>query len=118
MGPDTKEAQDTLKEIIQKTSTFNTYEKRDKDNDYFEVVIYTREIHEWEKVLTDILGPVAKPPRVKPTREDLRLTYDYGGIRKNQTLFKKEFADTVVMAMLWPWEGQEYITLKVVIVRR
>jgi hypothetical protein len=78
----------TLHEIIDKCSTLGVYEERCITDEYGELVFYNGEIDEWKKMLADIFGPAIKPAGVKPTKDDLHLTKDYGGIRVDQTLFK------------------------------
>ncbi len=36
----------------------------------------------------------------------------YGGIRPDQTLYKKVFDKYVLIAMIWPWGDQQHMTLK------
>ena len=102
----------TLREIIEKCSTLSVHEERCITDEYGELVFYNREIDEWKKILADIFGPAIKPAGVKPTKHDLNLTNDYGGIRVDQTLFKKEFDDYTVIAMFWPWGNNTHTTLK------
>lgn len=87
--------------------------KRISDH-YHERIIYTRDVEKWSGVLSDILGPPAKPAGVEPSLEDLNLTKPYGSIFKHQTLFKKTSAGgETVIAMFWPWMDEKHITLKI-----
>lgn len=116
MNLDNKQAEKVLKEISEKCSALDIYEKRGANDKYCELVVNNKEINECEKIFTDILGPAAKGPKIKPTKEDARLTREYGGIQPNQTLFKKEFAGLIVIAMLWPWQDNAHTTLKIALV--
>lgn len=107
-----------LKEIIEKCSMLSVYEKRCITDEYNEVVFYNKEIDEWNKVFADILGPAIKPTGVKPTKDDIHVTKDYGGIWINQTLFKKEFDDVTVIAMFWPWQDDIRTTLKMALIKK
>ena len=102
-----------LKDIIGKCSGLNIDEKRSIADDYVEIVFLNKEIGAWRKVLTDTLGPEIKPAGVEPTESELDLTKDFGGIRGNQTLFKKAFDDVIVIAILWPWQDGVRTTLKI-----
>ncbi len=102
-----------LKEIVEQCSGLGIYEKRDITDEYVELVFYNKEQDEWNRIFTDILGPVIKPAGLEPTEDDLRLTKDYGGIRINQTLFKKKFDGVTVIAMFWPWQDGMQTTLKI-----
>ena len=103
-----------LKEIIDMCSELNIYEKRCISDEYSEIVFYSRDTDEWSSIFTEIMGPAAKPKGEKPTSYDASLTKDYGGIFDNQTLFKKDYEGAVVIVMLWPWQGGDYTTLKMV----
>jgi hypothetical protein len=102
----------TLREIVEKCSILSVCEKRCITDEYGELVLYNREIDEWNKILADIFGPAIKPAGVKPTKDDLHLTKDYGGIWVDQTLFQKDFDDVTVIAMFWPWKDNIHTTLK------
>ncbi len=104
-----------LKEIIEKCSALGIYEKRNINDEYCELVFYNKETAYWLKIITDILGSAAKPQGIKPIQEHLRLTKDYGGIYAHQTLFKKEFGNATIIAMLWPWGDRTHTTLKIAI---
>jgi hypothetical protein len=102
----------TLKEILSRCHKLTIYEERIINDDYYELVILNKEIGEWNKILTDILGPPRKPKSVEPIEDDLRLTKASGGIRVNQTLFEKKFNDVTIIAKFWPWEDNIHTTLK------
>jgi hypothetical protein len=104
-----------LKEIIEKCSTLNVYKKRCITDKYCELVFYSKDIDEWNKVFTDIFGQAIKPVGTKPTKDDLHLTKDCSGIYDNQTLFKKEFDDATIIAMFWPWQDGTLTTLKITV---
>ena len=102
----------TLKEIIEKCSTLSIYEKREITDEYVELVFLSKETDEWNRILSEILGPAIKPAGVKHAKTDLILTAKFGGVREEQTLFKKEFDDADIIAMFWPWQNGEHTTLK------
>ena len=89
------------------------HEERYISDDYDELVIYNDEIDEWNKIFIDFFGDPIKPPGVKPTIKDLHLTRNYGSILINQTLFKKDSVNNIVIAMLWPWQDNVHTTLKI-----
>jgi hypothetical protein len=102
----------TLREIIERCKKLGVDEERCKSDKYSELVFYKKDIDEWYKIFADVLGPEVKPAGEKPKREHLHLTKDYGGIWAGQTLFRKEFEDGTVIAMIWPWEDGIHATLK------
>jgi len=105
----------TLKEIIEKCNTLAVREKRSVTDEYCELVFYSKDTDEWDKVFTEIFGKAVKPSGTKPTKEDLRLTENYGGIHANQTLYKKEADNTTIIAMFWPWQDNSNTTLKLAV---
>lgn len=107
-----------LKEVVEKCSKLGVDEKRCVSDEYVELVFFNKEIAEWSKIFIDVLGPAIKPPGAQPTEEDLRLTKDYGGIHDNQALFKKEFGDSIAIAMFWPWQDQIHTTLKIALLKK
>lgn len=107
-----------LKNILEKSSNLKVCEQRCSDDDYSELVFYKQEIDEWDKLFSDALGPAVKPCGVKPTREDSKLTEPYGGIFSNQVLYKKEFDGGIVIAMFWPWQDNEHVTLKLAFLKK
>ena len=108
----------TLREIIERCSLLEVAERRHQDETYCELVFYNREIDAWHTVFSEALGPPVKPAGQEPTKEVLRLTQAYGGIRTRQTLFVREFEDVTVVAMFWPWEDDEHTTLKMALLEK
>ncbi|NQU94686.1 MAG: hypothetical protein HQ549_00425 [Candidatus Omnitrophica bacterium] len=113
-----EKADNMLKEIIEKSKTLDIFEKRTVNDEYCEYVVATDEINKWEKMLTGILGPATKPAKVKPTKEDVRITQECGGVFDNQTLFKKEFEDGTIIAMFWPWQDDTHTTVKIAFIKK
>ena len=107
-----------LREILKKYNGLNIYEERSADDNYFELVFYTKEVDQWNKLFDEILGSVTKPSGKKPTPADLELTKEHGGIFDNQTLFKKDFEEGTVIAMFWPWQDEVRTTLKVSLIKK
>jgi hypothetical protein len=101
-----------LKDIVNRCHGLTIQEVRSDKDEYYEVVILNREIEDWEKLLASILGPARKPKGVKPSDDDLSLTSASGGIRVNQTLFERSFGNYSIIAKFWPWDDNEYTTLK------
>ncbi len=101
---------ESIRELYQ---NMNICEKREETRDYCEVVFFSKETQRWEQVFTDIFGQIKKQPGVKPTKDDLRVTDDFGGICKNQTLFEKDCENFKIIVMFWPWQDGEHTTLKI-----
>ena len=101
-----------LKEILEKCKALSVQERRSVTDKYCELVFDSKDTDEWTRMLAESLGPPVKPAGQKPTRDDLRLTREYGGIFADQTLFKKEFGNVTITAMFWPWQDGAFTTLK------
>ena len=108
----------TLQEILGQCGGLGVYEKREASDDYSEVVFFSKEKDAWDKILADLLGPAIKPTGAKPTKEDLSITDDFGGIYNDQTLFKKEQDDATILAMFWPWQDTVHTTLKLILLKK
>ena len=107
-----------LKEIIEKCKVLDIYEERFVADNYYEIVSYAKDKEKWIKLFTEILGPATKPVGTVPSKEDIELTQKYGGVRENQTLFKKQIGNTIVLAMFWPWQDEVRTTLKVAFIAK
>ena len=107
-----------MKEIFEKCSMLSVEDKRCFTDDYVWLVFPNKQMDKWNEVFNDVFGPAAKPAGIMPSEDNLHLTKDYGGIRKNQTLFKKEFDNATVIAMFWPWQDNIRTTLKMVLLKK
>lgn len=108
----------TLEDLSERYSNLNICEKRTTTAEYCELVFYSKETDDWNKVIASFLGPPIKVAGVKPAKHDMHLTEEFGGICDNQTLFKKESDGTVVIAMFWPWQDAAHTTLKTALLRK
>ncbi|MDB4349505.1 hypothetical protein OAA99_00965 [Omnitrophica bacterium] len=107
-----------LEKIIKRCDALSVYEERCASDEYYEIVFYTKDTDEWNKIFINVFGHPIKPAGARPTKHDLRLTKNYKGVYDNQTLFKKEFDDVTVIAMFWPWEDGNFTTLKMAVLRK
>ncbi len=102
----------TLNEILVRCSKLKIHEERNINDEYYELVIYNKDIDEWQKIFNELLGEPRKPKGVAPSKDDLDLTKESGGIRINQTLYEKKFEDVIIIAKFWPWDDDVHTTLK------
>jgi hypothetical protein len=101
-----------LKEITDCFSGLKITERRCISEDFVELVFQKEEVDEWQRILTAFLGSPIKPKGQAPSEKDLALTAKTGGIRKEQTLFEKEFESESIIAKFWPWKDNVHITLR------
>ena len=107
-----------LNDIKSKFEGYNLYVQRSLSEDYWEIVIYNKDITKWEDGFSEILGFPVKPKGVKPTSEHQNLAKDHGGIFPNQTLYAKEFDIGTIMAMFWPWGNNTHTTIKTSLIKK
>ena len=102
-----------IKDIFQRFQNLSIYETRSVTDSFVEIVLYNKDIQEWNKLLHEFMGEPFKEAAGKPSRQMKELTKEYGGIGKGQTLFKKDLEEVIILAMLWPWENGIHTTLKI-----
>ncbi len=107
----------TAKEIIEKGHNLKVFQQRRVADSYAEIVVNSGEIMKWHELFTGVFGPASSPAGVDASPEDMQLTREFGGISEEQTLYKKDFGSGYVIAMLWPWQNGEHITIKVICVK-
>ena len=105
----------TLEDISKRYSHLNICEKRASTAEYCELVFYSKETDDWNKVIASFLGPPIKTAGVKPSKHDMHLTEEFGGISDNQTLFSD---GTSIIAMFWPWQDAAHTTLKLALLKK
>ncbi len=105
----------SIKDMINSYGNLEIFEQRCISDEYAEIIFLKKDVDKWTEVLADLLGSAVKPAGVKPTEEDLQFTEHHGGIRINQTQYRKDFNGVTVIAMLWPWQDDVHITLKMIL---
>ena len=91
---------------------------------YEEVVIPSNDIAEWNKILTEKLGPplisaeeyeiVGSSEDVLSSKIDIALESadSFGGISEGQTLYHGIYESNVILIMIWPWQNNINVTIK------
>lgn len=102
----------SLQLIVKAIASFPIAETRDHSDEYLELVFFAANLAQWEQALAQHLGAPVKPPGTVPSADDKSITKNYGGVQKNQTLFRGAAAMPFI-AMLWPWQDGEHVTLKI-----
>lgn len=101
-----------LEDVVRSLNNLEVYEKRSGEQKYYELVFYTRDLKKWVDILSTFFGKPVKPAGMKPEKDHMDVTKNFGWIFDNQILFKATEDKTIRIAMLWPWEDGEHITLK------
>lgn len=102
-----------IRDILERFKHLKVEWAEDICEDYLERHILVKDLEQWEKVLTDILGPPVKKAGEATTERFVDLTMNYGGIMDDQTLFYKKFDEKSIIAMFWPWKDNYEVTLKI-----
>ena len=110
------------------TELFNSInEIRVSSENFEELVLFSKDISNWNSILTEKLGPpLISKEKIKidnsseeslSSKKDaaLKIANSYGGISKGQTLYFGTYNSTVILIMLWPWQDKAHVTLKKVI---
>lgn len=99
-------------------------EIREESESYEEVVILTKDLSDWENVLSEKLGfPVVSSDENKilgSLGDDeqskigitLQSAESYGGISEGQTLYHGVYDSAVILILVWPWEDNMSVTIK------
>ncbi len=104
-----------IAKIVTQLEELGIQERRSIRDDYNELVLLNTPA--LLKTLTDIFGPAVKKPGEKPSNKMAELTRNYGGIWDNQALFKKDSQNGTIIAMFWPWNDEEHVTLKIAVIK-
>jgi len=107
-----------MQDIVKRIGSLPLCEKRELEDDYLELVFYIKDLVEWNLALIEFLGKTKKPAGVKPSLDDSSITTNFGGIYTNQTLYRKDLGNRVVIGMLWPWSDAEHVTLKLAFIEK
>lgn len=105
-------------QIMTAAEGIDVHEERERGEDYCELVVYNSDVKKWTDILGGILGAPAKPAGSPVTREDGDITGQFGGVTKEQTLFKKTSSEGTVIAMFWPWQDGQHTTLKIAVIKK
>lgn len=85
---------------------------RNDEDEYFEAVIRKSNLSNVLKVLEANFGAAAWPSSTKLSKSAETIINNFGGIRKGQTLYFSQGQERAIFAMLWPWQDDERVTIK------
>lgn len=107
-----------VREVIERCKALYPHEERLTSENYYEFVFYAKDAKDWSSLIESALGSAVKPAGEEPDEEHTELTKKYGGVRGNQVLYGKQFGDTIVVAMFWPWQDEVRTTLKIAFIKQ
>ena len=80
---------------------------------YFEAVLLKNKLPQLVENLEKIFKAGKWPSEKEPPPEIEKIISGFGGVRGNQSLYFLREGQDYVCALLWPWQDQEHITLKI-----
>ncbi len=80
-----------IDEIYNQCAVLPLFEKRNHTDSYIEVVFLTKDTPQWAEMIAKSLGKEKKKEGEDPDTADLEVAANHGGIRANQTLFRRKF---------------------------
>lgn len=104
----------TFDELLEKVQKVPYQELREKTENFLEIVITKNELERLNLLLKEHFGNALKEEGQRTSPEANRYSEAYGGMRPNQTLYVRAGDTDVELAMLWPWEIDLFITVKVI----
>ena len=105
----------TYQELLEKVKELKFEEVRTDLPTLFEAVTQKDSLKKLTPILESCFGPPFKPAGQAPSSRVQEYTAGYGGIRKEQTLYRSEVGSIHTQAMLWPWSDGMHVTLKILI---
>ena len=102
----------TFNELVEAVRKLPCQEMRAQTENSSEVVVKKAHLSDLNAALETYFGPPLKAENQLPTREAELYTKAYGGIRREQTLYHSKTENA--MALLWPWNGGNSVTVKIV----
>ena len=104
----------TFLNLLAKIKAFPIKEKRFEQPNFLEVVILTKDLEAFSRLLENYFGPPVKPLGEIPAGRWSLLAEEVGGVRQNQTLYGQEEESAIYLAMIWPWGDKTLATVKVI----
>lgn len=101
-----------LTQLDKKFNSLTIFKHRKASDTYREIVFFNKDAKKWNRILSGKLGAPVKPKWNRHDKSIDRLTRKFGGVRKGQTIYMKEYDDCSVIAMIWPWKDKQHSTLK------
>jgi len=87
---------------------------RENSDNLFEAVIVKDELGKLNLLLKEFFGEPAYPSKDKIPERIQQIADNFGGILPGQTLYCKPDGKIHILAMLWPWNDEKHITLKII----
>ena len=103
----------TFSELIQEVKKHPSAEIRFDNDHRFEFVVTVHTALRLQHALEEYFGFALKPASKAPDQAAKSVARNFGGIRKDQTLYCREEDDQIHLAMIWPWSDGQTATVKI-----
>jgi hypothetical protein len=101
-----------LTELFAALKGLDIFENRQADENLIDIVFETKNTQAWVARLDTLLGAALKPAGEHANGTARAVAKDFGGVRPEQTMYYKEFAQHGLVAMFWPWQNGRCTTCK------
>jgi len=106
--------ENTFPKLLKKVKTINFNESREDTDNFLEFVCKASEFKRLILVFEGHFGPPVKPAGKESKDLYKKITEPFGGILTNQTLYYRMKGRAIEIAMVWPWQSGELVTVKIV----
>jgi hypothetical protein len=104
----------TFEELLNKVAKIQCEERRTVTADYCEVVVSTDQLKELKEILSAYFGSPQKMQGGQFSSEAEQHAEAYGGVRTGQTMYFRDLASGLELALLWPWSRGMSLTVKII----
>lgn len=106
-----------IEKILGEELSCSVKEIRKDTHNYAELVFFSKDIPNWNKILSDKFGqPLISEDaadKASPGKKPAEVLADcIGGVRKGQSLYYGTQDSFKVLIMMWPWKDNNHVTLK------
>ena len=105
---------DSIQEVMQRLKSVPHEEIRRESSAYLEIVFNSGSMEKIKPILEDYYGPAFKQAGIKAGPEASEFSKGHGGLQKDQVLYYKNNQGVSQLAMLWPWQSEKRVTIKII----
>jgi hypothetical protein len=101
-----------FKDLKKEVKKVGFLELRREADDYLEAVVSKKKLTDLTHRLESFFGQAAFPSQATLDVRAMEIVNAFGGLRSDQTLYFSSDNQQAVFVMLWPWQAEENLTLK------
>lgn len=100
-------------ELIKEVKAVSFEEVREDETSIFVGVLIKEKLPELTAILEKNFGGVTWPVKTALAPDVKLAIREFGGISAGQTLYFHKEETSAIFAMLWPWQDDQHITVKI-----